>query len=242
MKRRASGRVVVVSGASTGVGRALAVTFAGNGDLVLLLSRNRKRLFGVQKRIERGGGKSAVYACDVRSARSVGTAAKRILRRFGRVDILINNAGVTYFKPLERTSIKEFDEVVGTNLRGAFLLTKAFLPSMLRRRRGTILTVVSHAAKSVYTSSGAYTASKRGVEGLMNVLRAETRDRGLHVVNVYPGAVLTSIWHRRDRRRHGHRMLTPEQVAHAVYLLTVQPDSMMTEEIVLRPQQGDVKV
>ena len=242
MKRRASGRVVVVSGASTGVGRALAVTFAENGDVVLLLSRNRKRLLGVRSRIGRGGGRSAIYACDVRSARSVGATAKRILQRFGRVDILINNAGVTYFKSVERTSIKEFDEVVETNLRGAFLLTKAFLPAMLRRRRGTILTVVSHAAKAIYTWSGAYTASKRGVEGLMNVLRAETRDRGLRVVNIYPGAVLTSIWQKRHRTRYGHRMLTPEQVAHAVYLLTVQPDSMMTEEIVLRPQRGDVKV
>jgi len=242
MKKRATSRVVLVSGASDGIGKALAEAFATHGDVVALLSRNRGRLAKVRKGIQQAGGKAEAFPCDVRREREVAAAARRVVQRFGGVDILVNSAGVTYFKSIEQTSPKEFDEVIDTNLRGTFLLTKALLPSMLGRGKGMILNIVSHVAKAVYAGSGAYTASKAGVEGLMNVLRAETRARGLRVVNVYPGAVLTSIWHKRHREKHADRMMSPAEVAQVVYQLTIQPPSMMTEEIVLRPQGGDLKV
>jgi 3-oxoacyl-[acyl-carrier protein] reductase len=149
---------------------------------------------------------------------------------------------VTAFKSVLDTRVKEFDDIIETNLRGSFLLTRAFLPRFLLRRGGMILNVISHAAKQVYKGSGAYAASKAGTEALMNVLRAEVRDAGVRVVNVFPGAVLTRIWHPRHRKTYADRMMHPSEIAGVLYGLTIQPPSMMTEEIIIRPQGGDLKV
>jgi NADP-dependent 3-hydroxy acid dehydrogenase YdfG len=164
------------------------------------------------------------------------------LSEVGSLDILINNAGVTYFKNFESTTIEEFDEVVGTNLRGLFLTTKGTLPSMLLKRSGTIINILSYAGRTVYTGSSAYAASKAGAAAMMDVLRAETRQKGIKIVNVYPGAVLTPIWHAKHRERYSERMMKPEEVATVVYEISCQPAGMMTEEVVLRPQGGDLQV
>jgi NADP-dependent 3-hydroxy acid dehydrogenase YdfG len=140
------------------------------------------------------------------------------------------------------TSIEEFDHIINTNLRGIFLTTKAVLPAMLQNQSGLVLNILSYVVKEVYTKSAAYSSSKAGAEAMMNVLRSEVRRQGINIVNVYPGAVSTPIWRQNQREKFGNQMLTPEQVAEMLYHVSSQPSSLMVEEIVLRPQGGDLQI
>jgi NADP-dependent 3-hydroxy acid dehydrogenase YdfG len=235
-------RVVWITGASSGIGRALTEQFVSHGDSVVATARSLANLTILQEQLSSSLGSCAIFQCDVTSEEQVRVTAEEILSKFGTIDILLNNAGVTYFKDFVNTSTAEFDEVVGTNLRGLFLTTKAALPGMLERKSGSIINVLSYAAKATYTGSSAYAASKAGAEAMMNVLRAETRDKGIAIVNVYPGAVFTSIWHPKHREKYGHQMIQPADVAQVVYKLSCEPAGVMIEDIVIRPQVGDLRV
>jgi NADP-dependent 3-hydroxy acid dehydrogenase YdfG len=235
-------RTVWITGASSGIGRALAKEFAAHGDIVLATGRNKERLESLQREVAGGTGTLLVAQCDMRKSGDVTSVVERFLRDQGNLEILINNAGVTYFEDFESTSVEQFDEVMETNVRGVFLATKAVLPAMISRGHGTIINIVSYAGKAVYTGSSVYSASKAGVDALMNVLRAETREKGIKIVNVHPGAVLTPIWHPKHQERYGDRMMKPEEIASMIYEISCQPASMMVEELIIRPQGGDLRV
>ncbi len=177
----------------------------------------------------------------MRDERAVLRVARNILKSHKRIDILVNNAGVTYFKDFLRTSIKEFDAVIETNLRGLFLATNAVVPSMVKRGEGLVVNMLSFASKTTYTKSAVYSASKAGAEAMMDVLRAEVRGRGVRVLNIHPGAVLTPMWAAAERKKFAGTMMKPKQVAEIVYHATTQPRGLMVEEIIVRPQLGDIE-
>ncbi|HTY36605.1 MAG TPA: SDR family oxidoreductase [Bacteroidota bacterium] len=237
-----SSRKIWITGASSGIGRALAMEYASQGDTVAATARNIDALDSLRADIEKGGGRCLPVSCDVTDADKVQQAAGVIVAGIGLPDVLVNNAGVTYFKDFMSTTIGQFDEVVATNLRGLFLVTKSVLPGMLERGSGTILNILSYAAKATYTGSSVYAASKAGAEAMMNVLRAETRGKGIKIINVYPGAVQTPIWHQRHIEKYGHQMMKAAEIAKAIYSLSCQPDSMILEDVVIRPQSGDLQV
>lgn len=230
--------VVWVTGASRGIGSAIARAFAGIGADVIATARDGKKLRALAEQIRNSGGSGTAYVCDVTSEKSVRSTAKRILSRFGHVDVLVNNAGVTYFKPVLATTVREFDEVIATNLRGTFLCTQAVLECMLRRRSGHIFNIISVAARETFAQSGAYSASKAGALALTNVLREEVRPYNLKVTAVLPGATETMMWSNSHRRRFRQRMMQPEDVAAMVVAVYQQPGH--TEEIIIRPQLGDL--
>ncbi len=232
--------LVWITGASSGIGRALAGEFAAHGSSVILSSRNEPPLEVLRKTIVDRSGLAHVIPCDVRDESSVDAAATKVLETVGVPDILVNNAGVTVFKTFLNTTVAEFDDIVDTNLRGVFLTTRAVLNRMIQRGSGVIINIVSFAAKTTYTESSAYAASKSGLAAMMEGLRAEVRDKGIKIVNVYPGAVLTPIWHPKVQAKYGARMLSPEEAARMIYAVSCQPPAMMVEEIVLRPQMGDI--
>lgn len=235
-------RIVWITGASSGIGRALSEEFASHGDTVAATARTLSNLAELESQLGSSSGTCTVFRCDVTDEEQVQATAAAILSKFGGIDILINNAGVTYFKDFLSTTIKQFDEVMDTNLRGLFLSTKAVLPEMLEKGRGSIINVLSYAAKAAYTGSSAYAASKAGAEAMMNVLRAETRDKGIKIINVYPGAVFTAIWNPKHREQYGHQMMKPAEIAKVLYEISCQPPSMMMEDVVMRPQVGDLRV
>jgi short-subunit dehydrogenase len=232
--------VVWVTGASRGIGRETAKRFAAVGTLVVATSRSRRDLEGLVREIALKGGRAIAFVCDVTSSRSVTSTARRVLRRFGRVDALVNNAGATYFKSLRETSQLEFDEVIAANLRGTFLCTKAVIDSMVRRRSGHIINIISVAALKSFADSAAYSASKAGVLALTNVLREEVRRFNIKVTAVIPGATKTHMWAKSTRDKHGHRMMSVEDVARIVVEVFQAPKRAHIEEIVVRPQLGDI--
>ncbi len=240
LHKNESPEVVWVTGASRGIGYEIAKGFAAIGAQVVVTSRNRKGLRALTRDIERRGGRAALFACDVRSWSAVRSVAGKILDRYGHVDVLVNNAGVTYFKTFLATTPEEFEEVVATNLGGTFLSTKAVLESMIRRRSGHIFNIISVAANKTFTKSAAYSASKAGSLALTNVLREEVRSRNVKVTAVIAGATKTSMWSAAHRRKYRHQMMRPEDIARLIIAIYKAPRMTHVEEIVVRPQLGDL--
>lgn len=235
-----SAPVVWITGSSKGIGKAIAQAFAAIGARVILSGRNREKLTAVRRAIVESFGSAEVVPCDVSSEKSVEHAHAEITKKFGAIDVLVNNAGVTYFTSFEKTSVKQFDHVLATNLRGIFLCTKAVLPSMVRRRTGWIININSVSAITTFLDSSAYAASKAGALALSRGLRAEVRKKGVKIIDILPGAVETEMWNKSERKKFGTKMMKPDDVASVVVSIYCQPERALTEEIVLRPVEGDL--
>lgn len=236
--------VVLITGASQGIGEAIAQVFAQEvrGVQLALVARNEKKLKTVARACAKraGGGAAAVgiFACDVSDEASVAAMTAAVTERFGAVDVLINNAGAFAMAPFLETSVAEFDRMVATNLRSAFLVTRAFVPAMVQRKRGDVFFMSSIAGLEAYPQSAAYCAAKFGVTGLAKVVRAETKAVGVRVCCVHPGATWSPSWSASGVAPE--RIMPAADVARAfldVYRLT---RTTVVEEIVLRPQPGDL--
>jgi short-subunit dehydrogenase len=232
--------IVWVVGASRGIGREIAHQFSSIGCHVCLSGRNEKQLKVVVAEISRLGGHAQSYPCDITLLNSVQKTFKRIGKDHKQVDVLINNAGVTVFKSFLKTTQKEFTTILNTNLYGQIECIRIVLPSMVKRKKGWIINILSNAAVKTFEGSAAYTASKAGMLGLSRVLREEMRKENIKVVNIIPGATETEMWSARNRKRFGHRMMTAKSVAEAVLSVYQLPNDVVVDEIVVRPMLGDI--
>jgi 3-oxoacyl-[acyl-carrier protein] reductase len=187
------GRIALVSGASQGIGRACALELARAGATVALAARNEAKLAAVAAEIEAGGGQAAAFALDVASEESIKAGAKAVLERFGKVEILVNNAGITRDGLVLRMKRPDWDEVLGTNLTGAFLLTQALLSPMLKNRWGRIVNISSVVGRTGQGGQVNYAASKAGLIGMTRALAREVASRGITVNAVAPGYIETPM-------------------------------------------------
>ena len=236
--------VVVITGASQGIGAAIARVFAREvpGVRLALVARNEQNLAvvarGAAKLLSGRGAAVATFGCDVSDEASVATMAAAVTKRFGGADVLINNAGKFEASTLTEMSVAQFDRLIGANLRSVFLVSKAFVPGMAARGRGDVFNMSSIAGLDAYPGGAGYCAAKFGVTGLSKVMRAELKTKGVRVCCVYPGATWSPSWSGSGVAEE--RMMPAEDVARAfldVYRLTRKT---VVEEIVLRPQLGDL--
>ncbi len=232
--------LVLITGASQGIGAAIALAFAQAlpGVRLALVARNEKNLRATARECLKLGAEVELFPCDVTKEKAVANMARAVTKHFGPVDILINNAGAFAMAPFVKTSVATFDDMIATNLRSAFLVTHAFLPTMLRRARGDIFFMSSIAGLGAYPQAAAYCAAKFGVTGLAKVLRAETKDAGIRVCCVHPGATWSPSWSKSGVKPQ--RIMPAEDIAQAILAVYKLSRRTVVEEIVLRPQLGDL--
>ncbi len=187
------GRIALVTGASQGIGRAVALEQAKHGATVALAARNMEKLDAVKAEIVAAGGKAESFALDVSSEDSIKSVAKAVIAQLGPVHILVNNAGVTRDGLAMRMKLADWTEVLTTNLTGAFLLTQAVLSPMLRERWGRIINITSVVGETGQAGQANYAASKAGLIGLTKSLARELASRSITVNAVAPGYIETAM-------------------------------------------------
>lgn len=237
MKKEQAG--VWITGASSGIGKATSIEFAKVGAKVFASARRVSELERINSELESDKLSVDIFPCNVASQSNVDQTVKKILVN-GKIDCLINNAGITSFKLAEDNSINEINDIINTNLLGSIYTIKAVLPQMIANGGGTIINILSVVTKKTFTKSSAYAASKMGLLGYTNSLREEVRKHKIKVINVIPGATETPIWSKEIRSQFSERMMSSEEIARVLVWAFLQKDNVVSEEIVLRPIEGDL--
>ena len=187
------GRIALVTGASQGIGRACAIELAKTGATVALAARSVEKLEAVAAEITAAGGSAKAYALDVSSEESIKSCAKAVLADLGKVEILVNNAGITKDGLALRMKLSDFEDVIRTNLTGAFLLTQAVISSMMKGRWGRVINITSVVGETGAAGQANYAASKAGLIGLTKSLAREFASRGITVNAIAPGFIQTAM-------------------------------------------------
>ncbi len=192
--RALDGRVAIVTGGNRGIGAAIALAFASAGADVAILARDMGAADGVAREIEQRGRAALAIHCDVTRAEQVQTAVQRVLDRFGRLDVLVNNAGASpHDKPFLDISAQEWDAVIAVNLTGPALMCRAAGPALLRRSGASVINIVSIAADTPIPGESVYSAAKAGLVSLTRSLAQEWSAEGVRVNAIAPGYVMTEI-------------------------------------------------
>lgn len=234
-------RNAVVTGAGSGVGQAVAVALARAGWQVALVGRRPAALQETQQQAGAEGARMAVFPCDVGDETAVAAMGRAVLERWGAVGVLVNAAGTNVpQRSLEVLSPEDYHLMINTNLHGAYYCVQAFLPAMRRRGSGTIVNVISDAARQASPKAGpAYSMSKFGLLGLTQAINAEERARGIRACAILPGDIDTPLLNRRPQPPDAAaraRMLRPEDVAACVMLAIQLPPRAILEELLIRPR------
>jgi NAD(P)-dependent dehydrogenase (short-subunit alcohol dehydrogenase family) len=227
------GSVAIVTGASRGVGRAIALALAGRHANLVLVARNQDALERVAIAVRESGGEAEIVPGDIRDEATAAAAVERAQAAYGRLDTLVNNAGVESGGPVESLSLEAWRACLDTNLTAAFLFSRAAIPAMKRQGAGHILMISSGAGKQGYGNMSAYSASKFGLMGFAQALAHEVGDDHIKVCTVVPGSIVTDF--SGHAPRPGGKYLLPQDVAQAILFLLDQSDRAWTQEMSVWP-------
>lgn len=234
-KRRA-----LITGASSGIGKATSLAFAKAGIDVALVSRYPDKLTAVCEAAQHTGVEAKAYSVDLACVSQVKEKIRRVVLDFGNVDILVNNAGMGYTGTLSETPLCDWQQVIDLNLTSVFQCIMGVLPMMRDRGIGTIINVNSIAGKQAFPNWGAYSVSKAGLIALSKTLAQEERPHGIRVTTIFPGAVNTGLWDTQTVNVNSDRskMLTPEIVAQSILHTALLPQQAVIDELTLMPSAG----
>jgi NADP-dependent 3-hydroxy acid dehydrogenase YdfG len=240
-----SGQVVAITGASSGIGEATALACARSGAAVALAARRDDRIQALAERIAGEGGRAIAVPTDVGDEGQAQAFIERAHAELGRLDVLVNNAGVMLLGPIENAPTEEWRQMVHVNVFGVLYCTHAALPLMHEQRSGHIVNVSSVAGRVARAGSGVYNLTKFGVGAFSEALRQETVELGVRVTLIEPGAVATELAsHNRpevreqiSKRFGGITILTAEDIANAILYAIGQPPHVSVNEVLIRPSE-----
>jgi 3-oxoacyl-[acyl-carrier protein] reductase len=232
-------KVALVTGASQGIGRAVALRLAKDGLSVALAARNEDKLKQVAAEIAAAGGRAEIFSLDVSNEESIKATAKAVLAHFGKVDVLVNNAGITRDNLLLRMKRADWDDVLQTNLTGTFLLTQALMGSMIKARSGRIINISSVVGRTGQAGQANYAASKAGLIGFTHSLARELASRGVTANVVAPGYIESPMTAVLDEKQNAAilahiplgRIGSDADVAHAVAFLASEGAGYITGHV-----------
>lgn len=233
--RPLEGRVALVTGASRGIGQAIARTLGRMGAMLSLCARDIQKLQSASHDLEAKGARVLALQADVSRPDDITSLVQTTERSLGPIEILVNNAGVGHFAPIQESSEENWDATLDTNLKAVFLLSKAVASGMISRRSGHIINIASLAGKNAFAGGSIYCASKWGLLGLTQCAAEDLRPYGIRVSAICPGSVATDF--SPHSSKNPGKMLQPEDVAHAVEMILTQASQSFISEVLLRPTQ-----
>lgn len=228
------GKVAVVTGGTRGIGRAIAEALLGSGANVVLTGRRAEDAERVARELDGGDGRALGLACDVRDPTSCRELIEGAVQAFGRLDILINNAGVGHFAPVAEMAVEDWQRVIETNLSGVFYCTHEALPHLKAAGGGWVINIGSLAGKNAFPGGAAYNASKFGLVGFTEALMQEVRGDGIRVSSIMPGSVATAFNHPSPGTGDEWK-IQPQDIAQLVLDLLDMPARTLPSRIEVRP-------
>ena len=229
------GGVALITGGSRGIGKAIALRLAALGSAVGICGRDEEKLTFAARELEASGAKVFAQRADVTNEAEIRAFIDAAEKQLGGITILVNNAGTGGggFGAIQEKSEAEWDQVMNTNLKSVFFVSRAVIPGMIQRRRGDIINISSLAGKNTFAGGGIYCASKWGLQGLSGCMAEDLRAHGIRVSVVCPGSVATEFLGRGPK--DPGKVLTAEDVAHAVGMVAAQGPQSFISEVHLRP-------
>ena len=232
---RLAGKIAIVTGSSSGIGKAIALTFAREGARVVVAARRRALCEQVVKQVQERGGEATAIQTDVADEAQVERLIAETVKRFGRLDILVNNAGIGGGGRIADTSTETFDQVINTNLRGTFFCCRAGFRQMKKAGGGTIINMSSVTGVQAWAGTGTYSASKHAIMALTKALADEGRPHKIKVSAICPGGVADELVDASPKEIERSEKISPFDIAEtAVYLATLGPHAVVHQVIVDR--------
>ncbi|TAF29506.1 MAG: SDR family oxidoreductase [Runella slithyformis] len=232
-------KTTLLTGASKGIGKVLAVALAKAGHNLGLVARSEKELNDVKTEVEAAGGKCLIFVGNVSDEALANEAVSQLVATFGSIDFMINNAGYGIFGPTESYTAEVWSELYDTNVKGTFLFSKAVLPTMKAAGRGHIINIASDVAKRVFDGGALYCSSKFAQDAFSAALRKEVRKDGIKVSVVYSGLVDT-MFHTDPQGHDSHTdWLKPEDMTDSIMYIMNQPAHVVIDELMIHPLSQD---
>jgi short-subunit dehydrogenase len=218
-------RNVLITGAGSGLGKAMAEKYSSMGFTVFLIGRTKEKLLNVGQFLE---GEFDVFEADIRKLGSIREIVDEIIAKYGAIDVLINNAGVGYFDNLESLEEKWIHEMIDINLKGTIFFTQAVLPYMRERNTGKIINIISLSGKRGLPDETVYSASKFGVKGFAESLKQELKGTDIRIFNAYMGNMQSGLW---DQQINQDTFIDPADVAEIIFSLNEEKRNMNVPEV-----------
>lgn len=232
-------KTIILTGASKGIGKALAINLATQGVNLVLVARSQSELAEVKNQVEQAGSNCLIFAGSVSNESLVNKVVSETLATFGQIDFMINNAGFGVFKRASDISSEEWDSIYDTNVKGTFLFSKAVLTSMKEAKSGHIINVASDVAKRVFDGGSLYCSSKYAQDAFSMALRKEVREYGIKVSVIYSGLV-DSMFHTDPQGDESHTdWLKVEDMSNAISYVMNQPKHVVIDELMIHPLSQD---
>ena len=248
MDNNIKGKVVVITGASSGMGEAAAKHLSALGASVVLGARRADRIEKLAREIQDQGGKAQAIAMDVTQRDQVKKLVDAAVEQFGRVDVILNNAGVMPLSPMDRLNVDEWDKMIDVNIKGMLNGIAAVLPYMKEQKAGQIINTSSVAGHKIFNGSAVYSATKFAVRALTEGLRMEVKPYNIRTTIICPGAVKTELLEhiteadiqQANKEYVGAVGISPDTFAHVVAFAISQPEEVDINEIIFRPTSQEL--